>query len=204
MRRRLGAGTRWVGRDARLFALGQRPTRPAVDRLLLDRREAALVVGDDQHELELVELCGRLEVGGLDDVVGVAPDVDDLADEQALRVGRADAAAQLDAGGHDLVADRDGLARVDLAHDQDAAELSDDLAGRRVRGQLADDGRSAVGQQDDLGTGRSDLDDPTDQGATGRDRHVADGDPVVGPLVEHDQPPELGRLARDDASRPSS
>ena len=76
---------------------------------------------------------GRLEEGGLDDVVGVALDVDDLADEQALRVRRADAAAELDPGGHDLVADRDLLARVDLAHDQDAAELADDLAGRGVR-----------------------------------------------------------------------
>ena len=65
--------------------------------------------------------------------LAIAPDVDDLADEEALGVGRADAAAELDAGGHDLVADGDRLAGVDLAHDQDAAELADDLAGRGVR-----------------------------------------------------------------------
>src|SRR5436190_589216 len=51
---RLGCGRR--RRDAWLFALGQDPVTPAVDRLLLDRWQAALVVRDDQQVLELVEL----------------------------------------------------------------------------------------------------------------------------------------------------
>ena len=141
-----------------------------------------------------------LEEGGLDDVVRVALDVDDLADEQALGIRRADPAAELDAGGHDLVADRDRLARVDLAHDQHAAELADDLARRGVGRQLADDRRAAVGQQDDLGAGGPDLDHPPGERATRRDDDVPDGDAVVAALVEDDEPPELGRFAADHAS----
>ena len=90
----------------RLLGLGGALLGRAVDRLLRQRRQAALVVGDDEHELEPVQVGRRLQVGGLDDVVGVAPDVDDLADEQALGVRRADAAAELDAGGDDLDAER--------------------------------------------------------------------------------------------------
>ena len=96
---------RSVGREARLLAGREGPLlAAAVDRLLLDRRQPALVVEDDQHVLELVEVRRRLEERGLDDIVGIALDVDDLADEQALRVGRADPAGELDAGRDDLVA----------------------------------------------------------------------------------------------------
>ena len=90
---------------------------------------------------------------------------------------------------------------VDLAHDQDAAELADHLAGRGVGRQLADDRRLAVGQQDDLGAVRPDLGHPAGERAAGGDDDVADLDPVVAALVEDDQPPELGRLAGDDRRR---
>ena len=89
-------------RVARLLADRQGLAAAAVDRLLLDRRQAALVVEDHQHVLERVEVGGRLQEGGLDDVVRVAPDVDHLADEQALGIRRADAARERDAGCHDL------------------------------------------------------------------------------------------------------
>src|SRR6188508_2656740 len=118
--------------EARLLPLRQRAALAAIDRLLLDRREAPLVVGDDQQDLEPVERSGRPQVRRLDDAVRVAPDIDHLTDQEALRVGRADADAELDAGRDDLVADRHDVARIDLAHDQDTAELADDLAGRRV------------------------------------------------------------------------
>ena len=89
LRRSIAASRRrrGLGVIARLLALGQDARAAAVDRLLLDRRQPALVVGDDEHVLELVEVGGGLEVGGLDDVVGVAADVDDLADEEALGNG---------------------------------------------------------------------------------------------------------------------
>src|SRR6478735_4084710 len=74
--------------EAWLLALRERAATAAIDRLLLDRRQAA------------------------------------------LRIGRADADAELDARGDDLVADGHDIARIDLAHDQDAAKLADDLAGR--------------------------------------------------------------------------
>src|SRR5207344_3333512 len=108
---------RWARRHARLLALWQDAAMSAVDGLLLDRRQPALVVGHDEEVFELVEVGRRLEEGGLDDVVRVALDVDHLADEQAFRIWRAHPATELDARGHDLVADRDRLARVDLAHD---------------------------------------------------------------------------------------
>ena len=38
----------------------------------------------------------------------------------------------------------------------------------------------------------TDLGDPPGERPTGRDRDVTDRDPVVGALVEHDEPTELG------------
>src|SRR5262245_31604430 len=92
-----GRRTRGRGRPRRgagLLAGGERLATAAVDRLLLDRREPAPVVGDDQQVLELVEVRRGLEIGGLDDVVRVALDVDDLPDEKALGERRSDAAAE--------------------------------------------------------------------------------------------------------------
>ena len=80
--------------------LGQGAAGPVIEQSIgcsLGRRQAALVVEDDEHVLELLEVRRRLEEGGLDDAVRVAPDVDDLADQEALRVRRADAAGELDA-----------------------------------------------------------------------------------------------------------
>src|SRR4029077_12424352 len=93
---RPGFGRR-TRRQAGLLALGQDAAGPAVDGLLFDRRQAALVVGHDEEGLEPVEVSRRLEEGGLDDVVRVALDVDDLADEQAFRIRRAHPATELDA-----------------------------------------------------------------------------------------------------------
>src|SRR5689334_1731280 len=93
--RRRRSARRGRRRDAWLLARRQRLAATAVDRLVLDRRQAALVVRDDEQRLELVEVGGRLEVGCLDDRVGVTLDIDDLADEEALRVGRAHAARKL-------------------------------------------------------------------------------------------------------------
>src|SRR6187455_1284460 len=72
--------------EAWLLALGKRAAIAAIDRLLLDRRQAALVVGDDQQGLEPVERGRRPEVGSLDDAVRIALDIDHLPDQEALRV----------------------------------------------------------------------------------------------------------------------
>ena len=98
-----------------------------------------------------------MQVGRLHDGVRVAADVDDLPDEQALRIGRPDATTQLEPGRDDLVALDDDLARVDLLHHEHAAELADDLTPRGVRDELPDDRRGAVGQQHDHGAVRPDL-----------------------------------------------
>src|SRR6476660_3244203 len=98
--------------EAWLLALRERATTAAIDRLLLDRRQAALVVGDDQQGLEPVERGRRPQVGGLDDAVRIAPDIDHLPDQKALRVWRADTDAELDARGDDLVADGHDVARI--------------------------------------------------------------------------------------------
>ena len=137
------------GRDgvqARLLALGQRPPPVGVQSIgcSLDRRQAALVVEDDEHVLELVEVGGRLQVGGLDDRVRVAPDVDDLADQQALGIRRADAAARARCRpSRPRRRARSVSVESICSMTSDAAELADDLAGRGARRQLADDGRAA-------------------------------------------------------------
>src|SRR5690242_18910773 len=67
---RAGRGSR--RRQTGLFALGEGPAaaaRVAIDRLLLDRRQTALVIQDHEHELELVEIGGWLQVRGLHDGV---------------------------------------------------------------------------------------------------------------------------------------
>ena len=111
-------------------------------------------------------------------------------DQEALGVRRADPVAELDAGGHDLVARSTFSVESIWLIDQDAAELADDLARRGVRGQLADDGRARVGQQHDLRDRRSDIGHPAGQRAAGRHHDVADRDAVVGAVVEDDQAPE--------------
>src|SRR5689334_15189890 len=93
------AGRRTRGRQAGLLALGEGPAAAAgraIDRLLLDRWETALVIQDHEHELELVEIGGGLEIRGLDDGVRIAPHIDDLADQETLGIGRTDTATQLD------------------------------------------------------------------------------------------------------------
>jgi hypothetical protein len=78
-----------VGWNARLLAARDDATWArdrAVDRLVARQRQATLVVEDHEHVLELLEVGRRLQVGGLDDAVRVAPDVDHLAQEEALRV----------------------------------------------------------------------------------------------------------------------
>src|SRR5258705_11606932 len=115
-RRRLRRSRRWRRLDARLLTAGDHAARSglrAVDRRVAARRQTALVVEDDEDVLDLVEVGGRREIGGLDDAVGVAPDVDDLADQEALRIGRTDAATELDARGQDFLAELDRLRRVD-------------------------------------------------------------------------------------------
>src|SRR5688572_14462164 len=129
--RRRRAGSRV---EARLLPFGQGALAAfaTVDRLFLERWQPAFVVGDHEYELELVEVGRRLQIGRLDHRVRVAPDVDDLPDEQALRIGRSDAATQLEPGRDDLVALDDDLAGVDLLHHEHTAELTDDLTPRGV------------------------------------------------------------------------
>ncbi|MEJ7696363.1 MAG: hypothetical protein WKF78_07060 [Candidatus Limnocylindrales bacterium] len=158
-----------------------------------------LVVEDDQREFEPLKVGRRLQIGRLDDRIGVAPDIDDLADQQPLGVGRADAAAKLDAGRHDLFAQGDRHARVDLVHDQDPAQLAHDLPRRGARSDLADDRRGRVGHEHDGRAVRADLGDPPGQRATTGDHDITHRDPVIGALVQPHHPPELGRLAHDHA-----
>ena len=179
---------------------GSVPSVGTVNGLLVDGRQAALVIEDDEHVLEAFEVRRRLQERGLHDVVRVALDVDDLADDEALGVGRANAAAELDAGGHDLVAQGDLGARVDLGHRQGVGEVALDLAGRGTR-QLADDRGLAVGQQHDRRTVRADRGHPTGERAAGCHDDIAHGDAGLGALVEGDGPPEFGRLAGDDRRR---
>ena len=135
-------------RRQRLLAWGRVPSVHLA--LLIDRRQSALVVRDDQDVLQLVQIDGRLEVSRLDDRVGVAPDVDDLADQQPLGVRRTDAAAELDSGRDHLVADLGPFRRVDVLHDQDAAELAD-TSPVAARSDLADHRRARVVHQPDAG-----------------------------------------------------
>jgi hypothetical protein len=58
-------------------------------------------------------------------------DIDHLADEEPLGVGRAHPPAQLDPGRHDFLAEVDLDSRIDVAHHKDAAQLANDLARRR-------------------------------------------------------------------------
>ena len=58
-----------------------------VRRLVDGFGQAAAIVDDHQQVLEVVEVERRIEERGLDDRVGVAVDVDDLADQEALWVG---------------------------------------------------------------------------------------------------------------------
>ena len=103
--------------------------------------QAALVVGDDQQVLELVEVEPQARGTPSARPRSGRAGVDDLADQQALRVRRSNPVRQLDAGGHHLVADPQAPRRVDVAHHEHAAQLTDDLAGSPVRCVLPDDRR---------------------------------------------------------------
>src|SRR4051812_47619793 len=80
----------WCGRVAGNLAFGDRAAGAAGDRLLIRGWQAALVVRDDQCELERIELRRRGEERGLDDGVRVPLDVHHRADDEALRVWRPD------------------------------------------------------------------------------------------------------------------
>ena len=56
----------------------------------------------------------------------------------------------------------------------------------------------AVAEQHDRRAVRADVGHPAGQGTTAGHDDVADADAGFGALVERDDPPELGRLARDD------
>src|SRR5207245_1695383 len=127
---------------------------------------------DHQNVLQLVEVDRGLQVRGLDDRVRVPPDVDYLADQQPLRIGRANAAAQLDAGRHDLVADLRPLCGVDVLHHEHAAELADDLAPCRRCLDLAHDRRLGVVHQPHGCEVRADVDDPPGERTAGCDHDV--------------------------------
>ena len=90
------------------------------------------------------------------------------------------------------------LGRVDVPHLERLLERPDDLAGREARLELADDRRALVGDQDDIGEVRPELDDPAGQRPALGDDDVALLDAVVAALADRDQPPELRRLAGDD------
>ena len=102
-------------------------------------------------------------------------------------------------GGEDLLVDPDLHGRVDVAHDEHAARLAHDLAGRAGVQELADDGRGASLISVTLAKVGPDVGDPPGERAALDDDDVAQLDPVVGALVEGDHPPRLEQLAPDDA-----
>ena len=118
--------------------------------------------------------------------------------EQALRVRRAKAADELDAGREDLLADAHLRGRVDVGHDERATQLPDDLAGGRAAEQLAGHGRRRVADEDDVGDSRPDLGDAPDEGAARADDDLADGEAVVRAAVDDERAPGLRGLAGDD------
>ena len=90
LRARTGRGLRrGIRRVAGDLALGHRPPFATRHGLLVDRRQAALVVRDHEDVLERVQSAAGWRNAVWTTEFGVAPDVDDLADEQALGVGRA-------------------------------------------------------------------------------------------------------------------
>src|SRR4029078_1667857 len=94
--------------------------------------------------------------------------IDDLPDQEALRIRRADAALELDGGGEYLLADADRGRGIDVEHDQRPAQLTDHPALGRAAQQLADDGRGRVAGQDDVREIRADIGDAPNERAGGR------------------------------------
>src|SRR4051794_19497806 len=190
--------------DARLLAAGEGAVGGrlgAVDRGVVGTRQPADVVEDDDDVGDLVEIGRRQQVGGLDDGVRVVLDVGDHADDEVLRVWRADPAGQLETGRQDLLTRGDLVGRGDVLHDQRPAELADDVPARETRLGLADDRRAAVADQGHDRERRADVRHAADERATGRHDDVADRETVVRALRDRHRAPRLARLAGDDLGR---